>query len=180
MSTTSIRVTGGTHVAGFRMAVNRVFKKYGEENGLFSKLKFKISGEDFREGLTAIISVKVPEPQFKGQTKGELGNSEVTGIVSRCVGETLGHYLEENPKQAKLIIDKVILAATARHAARKAREMVQRKTTLTGSGLPGKLADCASKDPVDSEIFLVEGGLCRRNCEARPRQEFPGHSSSKG
>ena len=148
---------GGTHVAGFRMAVNRIFKRYGEENGYFSKLKFKISGEDFREGLTAVISVKVPEPQFKGQTKGELGNSEVTGIVSRSVGEILGHYLEENPKQAKLIIDKVILAATARHAARKAREMVQRKNVLTGSGLPGKLADCSSKDPSESELFLVEG-----------------------
>ena len=148
---------GGTHVAGFRMAVNRVFKKYGEENGFFSKLKFKISGEDFREGLTAVISVKVPEPQFKGQTKGELGNSEVTGIVSRSVGEILGHYLEENPKQAKRIIDKVILAATARHAARKARELVQRKNVLSGSGLPGKLADCSSKDPGESELFLVEG-----------------------
>ncbi|MDX1406655.1 MAG: DNA topoisomerase (ATP-hydrolyzing) subunit B [Saprospiraceae bacterium] len=148
---------GGTHVAGFRMAINRIFKKYGEDNGLFSKLKFKISGEDFREGLTAIVSVKVPEPQFKGQTKGELGNSEVTGIVSRCVGETLTYYLEENPKLAKRIIDKVILAATARHAARKAREMVQRKNVLTGSGLPGKLADCSSKDPGESELFLVEG-----------------------
>ena len=148
---------GGTHVNGFRRAVNRVFSKYGEENGLFSKLKFKIAGEDFREGLTAIISVKVPEPQFKGQTKGELGNSEVTGIVSRAVGEVLGHYLEENPKSAKRIVEKVILAATARHAARKAREMVQRKNILTGGGLPGKLADCSSKDPIESEIFLVEG-----------------------
>ena len=148
---------GGTHVAGFKRAVNRVFTKYGEDNGHFSKLKFKIAGEDFREGLTAIISVKVPEPQFKGQTKGELGNSEVTGIVSRCVGDILKHYLEENPKQAKRIIDKVILAATARHAARKARELVQRKNVLTGSGLPGKLADCSSKDPSDCELFLVEG-----------------------
>ncbi len=148
---------GGTHVSGFRRAVNRVFTKYGEENNMFSKLKFKISGEDFREGLTAIVSVKVPEPQFKGQTKGELGNSEVTGIVSRSVGEILKHFLEENPQLAKRIIDKVILAATARHAARKAREMVQRKNVLTGSGLPGKLSDCSSKDPVESEIFLVEG-----------------------
>ena len=148
---------GGTHVAGFRRAINRLFKQYGDENGLFKKLKFTIAGEDFREGLTAIVSVKVPEPQFKGQTKGELGNSEVTGIVSRSVGEALKHYLEENPKQAKRIIDKVILAATARHAARKAREMVQRKNVLTGSGLPGKLSDCSSKDPVESEIFLVEG-----------------------
>ena len=148
---------GGTHVAGFRRAINREFKKYGDDNGLFKKLKFAISGEDFREGLTAVISVKVPEPQFKGQTKGELGNSEVTGIVSRAVGDIIKHYLEENPKQAKRIIDKVILAATARHAARKARDMVQRKNVLTGSGLPGKLSDCSSKDPVASEIFLVEG-----------------------
>ena len=148
---------GGTHVAGFRRAVNREFSKYAEENGLFSKLKFKISGEDFREGLTAVVSVKVPEPQFKGQTKGELGNSEVVGIVSRAVGEALRYYLEENPKLAKRIIDKVILAATARNAARKAREMVQRKNVLTGSGLPGKLSDCSSKDPEASEIFLVEG-----------------------
>ncbi len=148
---------GGTHVSGFRRAVNRVFSKYAEDNGLFSKLKFKVSGEDFREGLTAVVSVKVPEPQFKGQTKGELGNSEVNGIVSRAVGEVLGHYLEENPKDAKKIVDKVILAATARHAARKAREMVQRKNVLTGSGLPGKLSDCSSKDPNESEIYLVEG-----------------------
>ena len=148
---------GGTHVSGFRRAVNRVFTKYGEDNGMFAKLKFKVSGEDFREGLTAIVSVKVPEPQFKGQTKGELGNSEVTGIVSRAVGEVLNYFLEENPQLAKRIIDKVILAATARHAARKAREMVQRKNVLTGSGLPGKLSDCSSKDPVESEIFLVEG-----------------------
>ncbi len=148
---------GGTHVQGFRRAVNRVFSKYAEDNGLFKKLKFKVSGEDFREGLTAIVSVKVPEPQFKGQTKGELGNSEVNGIVSRAVGEALGHYLEEHPTAARKIIDKVILAATARHAARKAREMVQRKNVLTGGGLPGKLADCSSKDPDSSEIFLVEG-----------------------
>ena len=148
---------GGTHVSGFRRAVNRVFKQYGDDNGFFRKLKFSISGEDFREGLTAIVSVKVPEPQFKGQTKGELGNSEVNGIVSRAVCEILKAYLEENPKQGKRIMDKVILAATARNAARKAREMVQRKNVLTGSGLPGKLSDCSSKDPVESEIFLVEG-----------------------
>ena len=148
---------GGTHVNGFRRAVNRLFSKYGEENGLFKKLKFKISGEDFREGLTAVVSVKVPEPQFKGQTKGELGNSEVTGIVSRAVGTSVGHWLEEHPGQAKRIIDKVIIAATARHAARKAREMVQRKNVLTGTGLPGKLADCSSKDAAASEIYLVEG-----------------------
>lgn len=148
---------GGTHVNGFRRALTRVFKQYGEDNGMFSKLKFAISGEDFREGLTAIVSVKVPEPQFKGQTKGELGNSEVTGIVSRAVGDVLKAYLEENPKQAKRIIEKVILAGTARHAARKAREMVQRKTVLTGGGLPGKLSDCSSKNPSESEIYLVEG-----------------------
>jgi DNA gyrase subunit B len=148
---------GGTHVNGFRRAVNRVFKQYGEDNGFFKKLKFAISGEDFREGLTAVISVKVPEPQFKGQTKGELGNSEVTGIVSRAVGDVLKHYLEENPVQTKRILDKVIITATARHAARKAREMVQRKNLLTGSGLPGKLSDCSSRDPLISEIFLVEG-----------------------
>ena len=155
----NIRTTeGGTHVSGFRRAVNRVFGKYAEDNGLFSKLKnIKISGEDFREGLTSIVSVKVPEPQFKGQTKGELGNSEVTGIVSRAVGEAIGHYLEENPKKAKIIINKVILAAQARAAARKARESVQRKNVLTGTGLPGKLSDCSSKDPAESEIFLVEG-----------------------
>ncbi len=148
---------GGTHVAGFRRAITRLFKQYGDDNGMFSKLKIEISGEDFKEGLTAIVSVKVPEPQFKGQTKGELGNSEVTGIVSRCVGDVLKAYLEENPIMARRIIDKVILAATARHAARKAREMVQRKNVLTGSGLPGKLSDCSSKDPNESEIFLVEG-----------------------
>ncbi len=148
---------GGTHVAGFRRAITRLFKQYGDDNGMFSKLKIEISGEDFKEGLTAIVSVKVPEPQFKGQTKGELGNSEVTGIVSRCVGDVLKAYLEENPIMARRIIDKVILAATARHAARKAREMVQRKNVLTGSGLPGKLSDCSSKDPAESEIFLVEG-----------------------
>jgi DNA gyrase subunit B len=148
---------GGTHVSGFKRAINRLFKQYGDDNGLFKKLKFAVSGEDFKEGLTAVISVKVPEPQFKGQTKGELGNSEVTGIVSRCVGDVLKHFLEENPSIAKRIIDKVILAATARHAARKAREMVQRKNVLTGSGLPGKLSDCSSKNPDESEIFLVEG-----------------------
>ncbi|MEM6318117.1 MAG: DNA topoisomerase (ATP-hydrolyzing) subunit B [Bacteroidota bacterium] len=148
---------GGTHVNGFRRAVNRVFKQYGEENGFFKKLKFNISGEDFREGLTAVVSVKVPEPQFKGQTKGELGNSEVTAIVSQCVGEAIKYYLEEHPTDSKKIIEKVIIAATARHAARKAREMVQRKNVLTGGGLPGKLSDCSSKDPAESEIFLVEG-----------------------
>ncbi len=148
---------GGTHVNGFRMAVTRLLRQYGEEKDLFKKLKVKPSAEDFREGLSAIVSVKVPEPQFKGQTKGELGNAEVTGIVSRVVGEALGHFLEENPKEARKIVEKVVLAATAREAARKAREMVQRKNVLTGSGLPGKLADCSSRDPSESELFLVEG-----------------------
>ena len=148
---------GGSHVNGFRRAVNRVFTQYGKENGMFSKLKFTVSGEDFREGLTAVVSVKVPEPQFKGQTKGELGNSEVNGIVSRAVGDVLKYYLEENPKEARRIVDKVILAATARHAARKARELVQRKSVLTSGGLPGKLSDCISRNPEECEIFLVEG-----------------------
>ncbi len=148
---------GGTHVSGFRRAINREFIKYGEENGLFRKLKFKVAGEDFREGLTAVISVKVPEPQFKGQTKGELGNTEITGIVSRLFGEALQYYLEENPRDARKIIDKVILAATARHAARKARELVQRKNVLTSGGLPGKLSDCSTRKPEEAELFLVEG-----------------------
>jgi len=148
---------GGAHVNGFRMAVTREFKNYGQSEGMFTKAKVIVSSEDFREGLTAVISVKVPEPQFKGQTKGELGNSEVTGIVSRTVGNALKIFLEENPQQAKQIINKVILAATAREAARKAREIVQRKNILTGGGLPGKLSDCASKVPEESEIFLVEG-----------------------
>jgi DNA gyrase subunit B len=149
---------GGTHVSGFRRALTREFKKYGDDNGFFKKVTFAISGEDFMEGLTAIVSVKVPEPQFKGQTKGELGNSEVLGIVSRCVGDALKQvFLEENPNPARRIIEKVVLAATARNAARKAREMVQRKGALTGGGLPGKLADCASRSPEESEVFLVEG-----------------------
>ncbi len=148
---------GGTHVSGFRRALTREFKKYGEDNGFFKKLNFAISGEDFMEGLTAVVSVKVMEPQFKGQTKGELGNSEVLGIVSRCVGDALKVFLEENPAQARRIIEKVVLAATARNAARKARELVQRKGALSGGGLPGKLADCASRNPEESEIFLVEG-----------------------
>ena len=148
---------GGTHVSGFRRALTRVFKNYGEDNGYFKKLKFKVSGEDFAEGLTAIISVKVGEPQFKGQTKEELGNSEVVGIVSRAVAQSLNYYLEENKQEAKRIFEKVIIAATARHAARKARELVQRKNILTGSGLPGKLSDCSSKNPEDCEIYLVEG-----------------------
>jgi DNA gyrase subunit B len=148
---------GGTHVSGFRRALSRVLNKFGDQSGLIAKSKVTLSAEDFREGLTAIVSVKVPEPQFKGQTKSELGNSEVTGIVSRAVDDALSTYVEENSNAAKKIVEKVILAATARQAARKAREMVQRKNALTGGGLPGKLADCSSKDPGESEIFLVEG-----------------------
>jgi DNA gyrase subunit B len=152
-----ITYNGGTHVSGFKRAITHYFKKYGDTNGYFNKLKFAVSGEDFREGLTAIISVKVPNPQFKSQTKDELTNSELVGLVSQAVGKVLENYLEENPKEAKLIIDKVIIAATARHAARKAREAVQRKSVLSGAGLPGKLADCSNKDPESSEIYLVEG-----------------------
>ncbi len=150
-------IEGGTHVTGFRRALSRVLKKYGEKEGMFAKLKFDISGDDFREGLTAIISVKVAEPQFEGQTKTKLGNSEVSLAVEQAVSSALSAYLEENPKDAKAIINKVILAAQARHAARKARELVQRKSALTGGGLPGKLADCSERDPAKAEIFLVEG-----------------------
>lgn len=148
---------GGTHVAGFRRGLTRTLKSYADKNNMLSKLKFEINGDDFREGLTAVISVKVQEPQFEGQTKTKLGNSEVDGAVSSAVSEMLSNYLEENPKQARMIVDKVILAATARHAARKARELVQRKGALTGGGLPGKLADCSENDPSKCEIFLVEG-----------------------
>jgi DNA gyrase subunit B len=150
-------IEGGTHVAGFRKAITRVFKSYGEKNKMFEKLKFDIAGDDFREGLTCVISVKVPEPQFEGQTKTKLGNNEVTGVVETCMGEALTNYLEEHPKESRLLIDKVILAATARHAARKARELVQRKNILSGTGLPGKLADCSNNDPEACELFLVEG-----------------------
>ncbi|CAN5912282.1 DNA topoisomerase (ATP-hydrolyzing) subunit B [soil metagenome] len=148
---------GGTHVAGFRRGLTRTLKTYAEKTGLFTKVKFEINGDDFREGLTAVISVKVQEPQFEGQTKTKLGNSDVDGAVSGAVSDMLTNYLEENPKQARMIVDKVILAATARHAARKARELVQRKGALTGGGLPGKLADCAESDPSKCELFLVEG-----------------------
>ncbi len=150
-------IEGGTHVAGFRTALTRVFKNYGDKQGLFEKAKVEVEGDDFREGLTAIISVKVPEPQFEGQTKTKLGNSEVSGIVQVSVSRALEAYLEENPKEAKNIISKVVLAAQARVAAKKAREMVQRKTVLSGSGLPGKLADCSERDPEKCELFLVEG-----------------------
>ncbi len=150
-------IEGGTHLAGFRRGLTRTLKNYSEKSGLLSKLKFDINGDDFREGLTAIISIKVAEPQFEGQTKTKLGNSEVMGAVDQAVSALLGHYLEENPKDAKIIVNKVILAAQARHAARRARELVQRKNVLSGSGLPGKLADCSDQDPSVCEIFLVEG-----------------------
>jgi DNA gyrase subunit B len=148
---------GGTHVAGFRRALTRTLKSYADKSGLLEKAKVEISGDDFREGLTTVISVKVAEPQFEGQTKTKLGNSEVMGAVDTAVGEVLFNYLEEHPKEARQIVNKVILAAQARIAARKAREMVQRKNVLTGSGLPGKLADCASSDASICELYLVEG-----------------------
>jgi DNA gyrase subunit B len=150
-------IEGGTHVAGFRRAITRVFKSYGDKNKLFEKAKVDILGDDFREGLSVVISVKVPEPQFEGQTKTKLGNSEVSGIVDAAVSRVLEAYLEENPKEAKIIIEKVIIAAQARQAAKKARELVQRKNVLTGSGLPGKLADCSDNDPAKCELYLVEG-----------------------
>jgi len=150
-------IEGGTHVAGFRTAITRVFKAYGDKNKLFERAKVEITGDDFREGLSAVISVKVPEPQFEGQTKTKLGNSDVSGTVNVTVSRVLEHFLEENPKSAKTIIDKVILAAQARAAARKARELVQRKSVLTGGGMPGKLADCSDRDPHRCELYLVEG-----------------------
>lgn len=150
-------IEGGTHLAGFRRGLTRTLKKYAEDSKMLDKVKVDIQGDDFREGLTAVISIKVAEPQFEGQTKTKLGNNEVMGAVDMAIGEALGNYLEEHPKEAKIIVDKVILAATARHAARKAREMVQRKSPLSGGGLPGKLADCSSKDAAICELFLVEG-----------------------
>lgn len=150
-------IEGGTHVSGFRRALTRVFKSYGDKNGLFEKAKVEIEGDDFREGLSAIISVKVPEPQFEGQTKTKLGNNEVMGVVDTTVARALEAYLEENPREAKNIVSKVILAAQARAAARKARELVQRKSVLSGGGLPGKLADCSERDANKCELFLVEG-----------------------
>ncbi|WPP53096.1 DNA topoisomerase (ATP-hydrolyzing) subunit B [Catalinimonas niigatensis] len=150
-------IEGGTHVSGFRRALTRTLKTYADRSGLLDKVKLEINGDDFREGLTAVISVKVAEPQFEGQTKTKLGNSDVMGAVESCLGEALHTFLEEHPKEAKIIINKVILAAQARHAARKAREMVQRKNVLTGTGLPGKLADCSDTDPSYCELYLVEG-----------------------
>jgi DNA gyrase subunit B len=150
-------IEGGTHVTGFRTALTRVFKSYGDKEGLFERAKVTVEGDDFREGLSAIISVKVPEPQFEGQTKTKLGNSEVSGVVQTTVARALEAYLEENPKEAKYVISKIVLAAQARVAAKKARDMVQRKTVLSGGGLPGKLADCSERDPERCELYLVEG-----------------------
>ncbi len=150
-------IEGGTHVTGFRQALTRVFKSYGDKEGLFEKAKVQVEGDDFREGLSAIVSVKVPEPQFEGQTKTKLGNSEVSGVVQTTVARALEAYLEENPREAKQVISKIILAAQARVAAKKARDMVQRKTVLSGGGLPGKLADCSERDPKKCELYLVEG-----------------------
>jgi DNA gyrase subunit B len=163
---------GGTHLSGFRRALTRTLKSFADKSGMLTKLKFDINGDDFREGLTAIISVKVAEPQFEGQTKTKLGNSEVMGAVESMVGEKLAYFLEENPKEARLIVNKVILAATARHAARKARELVQRKSILGGSGLPGKLADCSTRDPEVAEIYLVEGDSAGGTAKQGRNREF--------
>jgi len=165
-------IEGGTHVAGFRRGLTRTLKSYAEKSGLLKNVKIEISGDDFREGLTAVISVKVQEPQFEGQTKTKLGNNEVMGAVDVAVGEILGNYLEENPREAKIIVNKVILAATARAAARKARDMVQRKSVMSGSGLPGKLADCANNDPAKCEIYLVEGDSAGGTAKQGRNREF--------
>jgi len=164
-------IEGGTHLAGFRRALTRTLKKYAEDNKMLEKAKVEIAGDDFREGLTAVISIKVAEPQFEGQTKTKLGNSEVMGAVDQAVGEALNYYLEEHPKEAKMVVDKVILAAQARVAARKARESVQRKSPMSGGGMPGKLADCSSKDPEECELFLVEGdSACGSAKQGRDRR----------
>ncbi|GAD06931.1 DNA gyrase subunit B [Porphyromonas crevioricanis] len=165
-------IEGGTHLAGFRRGLTRTLKKYATDSKMLDKVKVEISGDDFREGLTAVVSIKVAEPQFEGQTKTKLGNTEVIGAVDMAVGEALENYLEEHPKEAKLIIDKVIIAATARHAARKAREMVQRKSPLAGGGLPGKLSDCSSKDPALCELFLVEGDSAGGTAKQGRNREF--------
>jgi DNA gyrase subunit B len=165
-------IEGGTHVAGFRRGLTRTLKSYAEKSGLLKNLKIEIAGDDFREGLTAVISVKVQEPQFEGQTKTKLGNNEVMGAVDVAVGEILGNYLEENPREAKIIVNKVIVAAQARAAARKARDMVQRKSVMSGSGLPGKLADCANNDPTKCEIYLVEGDSAGGTAKQGRNREF--------
>ena len=165
-------IEGGTHEAGFRMALTRTLKKYAEDSKALEKAKVEIAGEDFREGLIAVISVKVAEPQFEGQTKTKLGNNEVMGAVQQAVAEALGYYLEEHPKEAKVIVDKVVLAATARIAARKARESVQRKSPMSGGGLPGKLADCSSRDPQRCELFLVEGDSAGGSAKQGRCREF--------
>lgn len=165
-------IEGGTHVAGFRRGLTRTLKSYAEKSGLLKNVKIDIAGDDFREGLTAVISVKVQEPQFEGQTKTKLGNNEVMGAVDVAVGEILGNYLEENPREAKIIVNKVILAATARAAARKARDMVQRKSVMSGSGLPGKLADCANNDPAKCEIYFVEGDSAGGTAKQGRNREF--------
>ncbi len=165
-------IEGGTHLTGFRRGLSRTLKKYADDSKMLERLKIEVSGDDFREGLTAVLSVKVQEPQFEGQTKTKLGNSEVMGAVDQATGEALGYYLEEHPKEARIIVEKVILAATARHAARKAREMIQRKSPLTGGGLPGKLADCSSKDPALSEVFIVEGDSAGGTAKQGRDREF--------
>jgi DNA gyrase subunit B len=165
-------IEGGTHLTGFRMALTRTLKAYAEKSGALAKLKFEIDPADFREGLTAVISVKVAEPQFEGQTKTKLGNSDIAAVVSQAVSEALDFYLEENPKDAKLIVEKVVLAATARYAARKARETVQRKSVLSGAGLPGKLSDCSSRDPSKCEVFLVEGDSAGGSAKQGRDKEF--------
>ncbi len=165
-------IEGGTHLAGFRRALTRTLKKYAEDTKALEKAKVEISGEDFREGLTAVVSVKVAEPQFEGQTKTKLGNNEVTGAVDQAVGEALAYYLEEHPKEAKMVVDKVILAATARIAARKARESVQRKSPMGGCGMPGKLADCSDKDPANCELFLVEGDSAGGSAKQGRKNKF--------